>query len=48
MVGLCKASWALEDLATVCMALQFMLHVSRVCPHTVKICELDKAFDLAV
>jgi len=47
-VGPCKANWALEDLVAVCKTLQCMLHVRHVRPHTVKICDLDGAFDLPV
>jgi len=47
-VGPYKASWALEDLVAVHMTLQFILHIRRVCPHAVKICDLDGAFDLLV
>ena len=46
VVGPCKACWVLEDLAVVCMTLQFVLHVRRASTHAVKKLYLDRAFNL--
>ena len=45
-IGPCKTCWALEDLAVVCMTLQFVLHVRRASTDAVKKLYLDRAFDL--